>query len=331
MKPSADSPDLAAVRSAAARWRSFAGQSAKWFPAGTGPDVGKTGAKAEIWQKPEDFSAKMRDFQGAAKALNAAAAKGDVAAIKAALRRPRQDLQGVPRHLPLGDETLSSPAGREAADLGPADPAVPLAARRPDRLQLVVGGRTSELDLHIWSGIAVLTLLIFRLLWGLFGSSTARFANFVRGPRPSSPICGTAGSWRSAGHTPLGALSVVALLGSDRTAGRPRPVLDRRRRLLRRAARPLDQPRAIRRRPRPARGAVQRPPRLHRPARRRDPLLPAGRGKKLIRADDHRPGRRSSPASQPMRRGRWWVALLCLAVAIAVTRWIVAGAPPFGA
>ncbi len=31
--------------------------------------------------------------------------------------------------------------------------------------------------------MAVLSLLIFRLLWGLFGSSTARFASFVRGPR----------------------------------------------------------------------------------------------------------------------------------------------------
>ena len=36
------------------------------------------------------------------------------------------------------------------------------------------------------------------------------------------------------------------------------------------------------------------------------------------------------PGIAPMRRGRWWVALLCLAVAIGVTRWVVAGAPPFG-
>ena len=39
-----------------------------------------------------------------------------------------------------------------------------------------------QLDLHIWSGFAILTLLLFRLLWGVFGSSTARFSNFVRGP-----------------------------------------------------------------------------------------------------------------------------------------------------
>ena len=65
-------------------------------------------------------------------------------------------------------------------------------------------------DWHIWSGISILTLLIFRLLWGLVGSSTARFANFVRGPR--QVLRYLRGDWRGIGHTPLGALSVVALM-----------------------------------------------------------------------------------------------------------------------
>lgn len=34
--------------------------------------------------------------------------------------------------------------------------------------------------------------------------------------------------------------------------------------------------------------------------------------------------------SPPMQPGKWWVALLCLAAGFAITRWIVAGAPPFG-
>jgi cytochrome b len=34
-------------------------------------------------------------------------------------------------------------------------------------------------------------------------------------------------------------------------------------------------------------------------------------------------------AQQPMRAGRWWVALICLAFGIGITRWIIAGAPPF--
>jgi len=67
-------------------------------------------------------------------------------------------------------------------------------------------------DWHIWSGIAILTALIFRILWGLFGSSTARFANFVRGR--ASVRAYLRGEWTGTGHTPLGALSVVALLAA---------------------------------------------------------------------------------------------------------------------
>ena len=48
----------------------------------------------------------------------------------------------------------------------------------------------------------------------MFGSSTARFANFVRGPRAVLAYLRDNRSWRVAGHTPLGALSVVALLGA---------------------------------------------------------------------------------------------------------------------
>ena len=69
-----------------------------------------------------------------------------------------------------------------------------------------------KLDLHLTLGLVILGLLVFRLLWGLFGSSTARFANFVRGPRAMlAYLSGRAGF--VLGHNPLGALSVVALLG----------------------------------------------------------------------------------------------------------------------
>lgn len=33
---------------------------------------------------------------------------------------------------------------------------------------------------------------------------------------------------------------------------------------------------------------------------------------------------------EPMRPGKWWIALICLGVGIGITRWIVAGIPPFG-
>jgi cytochrome c556 len=78
-----DTPDLAVVRQSAATIADLSQKASNWFPAGTGPSVGKTGAKEEIWQKPDDFQAKLRDFQAAAKAFNATAQAGDVPAIKA--------------------------------------------------------------------------------------------------------------------------------------------------------------------------------------------------------------------------------------------------------
>ncbi|HEY0627748.1 MAG TPA: cytochrome c [Sphingomicrobium sp.] len=78
----ADTPNMAAIRSASATVATLANRSARWFPKGTGPEVGKTGAKPEIWQKPADFAAKTRDFQAAGRALHQAAVRGDLAAVK---------------------------------------------------------------------------------------------------------------------------------------------------------------------------------------------------------------------------------------------------------
>ena len=79
----ADAPNIAEVRSAANTIANLSGKASKWFPQGTGPELGKTGAKPEIWQNQADFSAKLRDFQGATKALQLAAAKADGNAAKA--------------------------------------------------------------------------------------------------------------------------------------------------------------------------------------------------------------------------------------------------------
>ena len=79
-----DTPDLAQVRKGAATFAELAPKVGGWFPPGTGPEVGKTEAKAEIWQKPEDFAAKTNAFQQAAQRFNAAAQGEDLAAIRAA-------------------------------------------------------------------------------------------------------------------------------------------------------------------------------------------------------------------------------------------------------
>lgn len=69
---------------------------------------------------------------------------------------------------------------------------------------------------HRNSGYAVLVLVTWRILWGLFGSSTARFASFVRGPAAVARYAAGLVDGRSRhylGHNPLGALMVLALLG----------------------------------------------------------------------------------------------------------------------
>ena len=77
------SPDLQVIRASAATYSELAPHVPSWFPPGTGPDVGKTYAKPAVWEKPEDFARKTRDFQDAVKAFDAAAKGGDLAAIKA--------------------------------------------------------------------------------------------------------------------------------------------------------------------------------------------------------------------------------------------------------
>lgn len=184
------------------------------------------------------------------------------------------------------------------------------------------------IELHIWSGLAILALLIFRLLWGLFGSSTARFSGFVRGPAAILAYVRDVKGWRGLGHNPLGALSALALIvlisaqvglglfnmDSDGFVGGP-------------LAHHIDLE------------ALEVVHDLHedlfdillvfiglhiaailfyRLVFRKGLTWPMITGRAEL-----------APGIEPMRPGKWWVALLCLVAALAVTRWIIAGAPPF--
>ena len=178
-------------------------------------------------------------------------------------------------------------------------------------------------DWHIWSGCAILTLLIFRLLWGFVGSSTARFATFVRGPGAIRDYF--KGRWSGIGHNPLGALSVIALflavavqvglglvsededgiytgplyrLVSTETSDKARDIHELWFNVIL--------------------GLIV----LHLAAI----IFYRLRGKHLTKPMIT--GRAAiGPEAQPMRPGKWWVALICLAVGIGVTRWVIAGAP----
>jgi cytochrome b len=68
-----------------------------------------------------------------------------------------------------------------------------------------------ELEWHRWSGYSLTALVLFRLYWGFFGGSTARFAQFLRGPRAVVEYL-RGNSIAVPGHNPVGAWSVVFML-----------------------------------------------------------------------------------------------------------------------
>ena len=71
-----------------------------------------------------------------------------------------------------------------------------------------IGG--NAIDWHARIGVALIGLIVFRLIWGIVGSTHSRFGSFL--PTPKAVRAYLRGEWRGVGHNPLGALSVLALL-----------------------------------------------------------------------------------------------------------------------
>lgn len=68
---------------------------------------------------------------------------------------------------------------------------------------------------HMRSGYAILALVVFRILWGVVGSTTARFTDFLHGPRRVIAFAKDLLLRRPThylGHNPLGGWMVLALL-----------------------------------------------------------------------------------------------------------------------
>ncbi len=181
---------------------------------------------------------------------------------------------------------------------------------------------------HFWSGYGIIFLLLFRILWGLVGSSTARFASFVRGPAAVLDYV-KGGHWPLAGHSPLGALSVLAMLLSmlvqvgsgliqidsdDFVEGPLSPLV-----------------------------AFEVAEAAHEVHEANFNILLAlialhiaailfyrlALGKRLV--GPMLTGRaKLDPGVEPMRAAPAWRAIACAATAAALTAWIVAGLPPLG-
>lgn len=71
------------------------------------------------------------------------------------------------------------------------------------------------MDYHELGGYALLTLILFRILWGFWGTLYARFSDFLHAPKHILTYIKTihlADSRPYAGHNPMGGIAVVVLL-----------------------------------------------------------------------------------------------------------------------
>lgn len=73
-----------------------------------------------------------------------------------------------------------------------------------------IGG--NAMQIHMLSGYTILALLLFRILWGFFGSTHARFSSFVRSPAAAFAYLRGKADCGHLGHNPAGAWSVVFML-----------------------------------------------------------------------------------------------------------------------
>ncbi len=107
-------------------------------------------------------------------------------------------IQGITSTFPRATQSgkMPSMARPIRRPTGPPKPRTPLLLMRvwdaPTRLfhwaivllliVSYVSVETDRMSLHYWSGYAVMTLLLFRLVWGVVGSETSRFRQFLRSP-----------------------------------------------------------------------------------------------------------------------------------------------------
>ena len=87
-----------------------------------------------------------------------------------------------------------------------------------------INGGFREMDYHMISGYAILTLVIFRVIWGIIGSTHSKFRSFINLSQlvPYTKRLLNRDKTDTVGHNPLGALSIVAMLlvlGTQATTG----------------------------------------------------------------------------------------------------------------
>ncbi|RJX75131.1 hydrogenase [Vibrio sinensis] len=74
-------------------------------------------------------------------------------------------------------------------------------------------GLMTGLGPHLYLGLALFTLILWRIIWGFVGSDTSRFKHFISSPtRTIRYLQGKASS--RIGHNPAGSWMVIALIGT---------------------------------------------------------------------------------------------------------------------
>ncbi len=74
---------------------------------------------------------------------------------------------------------------------------------------------TYNMQAHVYCGYAILSLVLFRIVWGFVGSTYARFYNFIYGPAKILEYATNIlnpNAKHYLGHNPMGGLSVFGLL-----------------------------------------------------------------------------------------------------------------------
>ena len=73
----------------------------------------------------------------------------------------------------------------------------------------------NHMQWHVWSGYTILTLLLFRIVWGFIGSDSARFTRFLRSPMAALRHLGgihRREADREIGHNAAGGWMVLLML-----------------------------------------------------------------------------------------------------------------------
>jgi cytochrome c556 len=75
-------PDRAAVAKDATKIAALVAELPNWFPAGSGPDVVRTAAKADVWTRPAEFRKAGDSLLTSARLLTQLSTSDDLAAVR---------------------------------------------------------------------------------------------------------------------------------------------------------------------------------------------------------------------------------------------------------